>query len=259
MKTILKRIAFSLSMVLMALPLIGHAQAHSRDIKNVVLVHGAFADGSSWNEVSLQLQKKGFNVIAVQNPLTSIADDVAATKRAIAMMDGPVLLVGHSYGGMVITEAGNDPKVLGLLYVSALIPDDNQSVMDVLQPFPPAPGSSEFQQDETGFLHLSRQGIHKYFAQDLPAAKRELIYATQVHWAAQATVTKISTAAWKSKPSWCIVATEDQMINPGLERATAKMIGATVLEIESSHIPMVSHPKKVADFIQSATKTLYLE
>ncbi len=122
MKTILKRIAFSLSMVLMALPLIGHAQAHSRDIKNVVLVHGAFADGSSWNEVSLQLQKKGFNVIAVQNPLTSIADDVAATKRAIAMMDGPVLLVGHSYGGLVITEPGNDPKPLGLRYVPPLSP-----------------------------------------------------------------------------------------------------------------------------------------
>ena len=130
-------------------------QLDSEGIKNVVLVHGAFADGSSWSKVISLLQAEGLNVIAVQNPLTSLEDDVAATKRAIALMDGPVLLAGHSYGGMVITEAGNDPKVAGLLYVCALIPDDGQSVADVVKAFPAAPGSAEFKPDASGFLSLS--------------------------------------------------------------------------------------------------------
>jgi len=231
-------------------------ESNSKGVKNVVLVHGAFADGSSWSKVIPLLHAKGFNVIAVQNPLTSFEDDVAATKRALDLMDGPVLLVAHSYGGMVITEAGNDPKVVGLVYVDALIPDDGQSVVDVIQPYPPSPGNAEFQQDASGFLTLSFKGIDSHFAQDLEAEDRKILYATQTPWAAKATLTKISKAAWKNKPSWCIIGLNDETIPPALTRAEAKMINATTLELESSHVPMLSQPNKVAEFIISAAQTL---
>jgi pimeloyl-ACP methyl ester carboxylesterase len=223
-------------------------------VKNIVLVHGAFADGSSWSKVIPGLQSGGYNVIAVQNPLTSLEEDVAATKRAIALMDGPVLLVGHSYGGMVISEAGNDPKVAGLVYVCALIPNDGQSVMDVLQPFPPAPGSAEFKQDASGFLRLSSKGINEHFAQDLPFQDRQVLVSTQTPWAAKATVTKISTAAWKAKPSWCIIGTEDHMVTPELARAEAQMIKAKTIELRSGHVPMVSMPDEVTKVITGAAK-----
>ena len=232
------------------------AQSTAKGVKNIVLVHGAFADGSSWSKVIPLLQAKGLNVIAVQNPLTSLEDDVAATKRAIALMDGPVLLVGHSYGGMVVTEAGNDPKVAGLLYVCALIPNDQQSVGDVVSAFPAAPGSAEFKQDASGFLSLSSKGINSYFAQDLPEEERQVIFATQVPWAAVATTRKISNAAWKTKPSWAIIGIDDYMVPAELARAEAKMIKAKTIELQSSHVPMVSQPTKVADFIISAAQAL---
>lgn len=240
-------------------PWVLKSQVPSKEVNRIVLVHGAFADGTSWSKVAGKLQRKGYQVIAVQNPLTSLEDDVAATHRAIESMDGPVLLVGHSWGGMVISQAGNHPKVSGLVYVSALIPDEGQSVVDVLKPFPQAPGSAEFQLDNSGFLHLSRKGIHEDFAQDLGKSQQELLYATQVHWAAKATTQAVSPVAWRSKPSWSIVALNDRMINPDLEGVTAEMIGATVLEINSGHIPMVSHPGKVTDFILSALKELSVE
>lgn len=232
------------------------SQKAPEGVKNVVLVHGAFADGSSWAKVIPLLQAKGLNVIAVQNPLTSLSDDVAATKRVIASMEGPVLLAGHSYGGMVITEAGNDPKVVGLLYVCSLVPNDNQSAIDVTAAFPPAPGSSEFQVDATNFITLSANGIHKYFAQDLNASDRNVVFATQVPWATKATAEKISKAAWKTKPSWFVIGTEDYMVPLDLARAEAKMIKATVLELKSSHVPMVSQPAKVANFIAGAAMKL---
>jgi len=231
-------------------------EKQSKGVKNVVLVHGAFADGSSWAKVIPLLQAKGYNVIAVQNPLTSFEDDVAAAKRAIDLMDGPLLLVAHSYGGMVITEAGNDAKVVGLLYVDALIPNDGQSALDVIQPYPPSPGNKEFQQDASGFLSLSSKGINSHFAQDLDEEERGVLYATQTPWAAKATATKISKAAWKNKPSWCIIGLEDETIPPALTRAEAKMINATTLELKSSHVPMLSQPNKVAAFIISAAETL---
>ena len=235
-----------------------HAQSQSvtKGVKNVVLVHGAFADGSSWMRIIPLLHAKGYHVIAVQNPLTSLEDDVAATRRAIASMDGPVLLVGHSYGGMVVTEAGNDPKVVGLLYVCALVPDDGQSVGDVVKAFPPAPGSAEFRQDTSGFLTLSSKGINAHFAQDLPAEERNTIYSTQVPWAVRATMTKVSKAAWKTRPSWCIIGQDDQMVPVALARAEAKMIKAHTLELQSSHVPMISRPEKVAAFIISAAQEL---
>lgn len=238
------------------LPQDAKPQPKSKGVKNIVLVHGAFADGSCWAKVIPLLQQKGYNVMAVQNPLTSLEDDVAAAKRAIDLMDAPILLVAHSYGGMVITEAGNDPKVVGLVYVDALIPNDNQSVVDVIQPYPPSPGNAEFKQDASGYLSLSFKGINSYFAQDLPEQERKILFATQTPWAAKGTLTKISTAAWKNKPSWCIIGLNDETVPPALTRAEAKMINATVLELESSHVPMLSQPGKVAEFIMGAAATL---
>ena len=249
-------IAWIMAVAIFSLPQNARSQPAPKGIKNIVFVHGAFADGSSWARVIPLLQAKGFNVSAVQNPLTSLQDDVAATKRAIALMDGPVLLVGHSYGGMVVTEAGNDPKVAGLLYVCALIPDEGQSVMDVLKAFPTSPGSAEFKQDASGFLSLSFKGINSHFAQDLPADERKVIFATQTPWAARATTDKVVKAAWKSKPSWCIIGLDDQMVIPDLARAEAKMINATAIELKSSHVPMMSQPDKVAGFILEAIQKL---
>ncbi|MEH6680268.1 MAG: alpha/beta hydrolase [Sediminicola sp.] len=233
-----------------------YSQTELQGVQNIVLVHGAFADGSSWSKVVPLLQKEGYNVIAVQNPLSSLADDVAATRRAIAAMNGQVLLVGHSWAGVVITEAGNDPKVSGLLYVCAFSPDEGQSLEDVAKTFPLAPGNTEVQLSPDGFLSLSRKGVNEDFAQDLPSQNRDVIYATQGEWAAKATTEKISHAAWKKRPSWFIVGANDNMINPDLQRAEVKMIGATSIELKTSHVPMVSQPKKVADFIISAAKGL---
>jgi pimeloyl-ACP methyl ester carboxylesterase len=240
----------------LSMPQNATSQPNVKGVKNIVLVHGAFADGSSWAKVIPLLQSKGYNVFAVQNPLSSLADDVAATKRAIALMDGPVLLVGHSWAGVVITEAGNDPKVSGLVYVCAFAPNDGQSLTDVAKDFPPAHGNTAVQVSPSGFLSLSLAGINDDFAQDLPAAERKVIYATQGEWAATCTTDKISQAAWKTKPSWFIVGANDHMINPDLERVEAKRMKATTLELKSSHVPMVSQPNNVADFIVSAAQKL---
>ena len=156
----------------------------------------------------------------------------------------------------MITQAGNDPKVVGLLYVNALIPDEGQSVGDVVKPFPPAPGSAEFKQDASGFLRLSYKGIHSDFAQDLPAEIRNTMFSTQTPWAVKATMKKVTGPAWKTKPSWCIIGTEDRMVPPALARAEAKMIRAHVLELQSSHVPMLSQPQKVADFVIEAAASV---
>lgn len=234
------------------------AQTVTKGIKNVVLVHGAFADGSSWSKVVTQLQAKGYNVIAVQNPLTSFSDDVAATKRAIAQMDGPVLLVGHSYAGMVISEAGKDPKVAGLVYVAALVPEEGQNVNDVNAAMPPTAVGPEFQLSADGFLTLSPKGINECFAQDASPAERKVILATQGSWAASATQEKVYSPAWQTKPSWYAVAARDGMINPDLQRYKAKLIKATTIELDSNHVPMVTEPKKVTPFIIQAAQSLTL-
>lgn len=258
MSTILQltTVAFAATAALVAQPQHANAQSPEKEVKNIVLVHGAFADGSSWSKVIPLLQAKGLNVIAVQNPLTSFDDDVAATKRVIAQMDGPVLLIGHSYGGMVISEAGKDPKVAGLLYVAALVPEEGQNVNDVNAAMPPTAVGPEFKLSPEGFLSLSEKGIHEFFAQDVPVQERKLIYATQVTWAASATQVKVYAPAWKTKPSWYIVASRDGMINPDLERFKARLINAKTLELNASHVPMVSQPEKVADFIIGAAKEL---
>nr|WP_295933950.1 alpha/beta hydrolase [uncultured Dyadobacter sp.] len=226
--------------------------AAQKRVKNIVLVHGAFADGSSWSKVIPLLEAKGFKVTAVQNPLTSLGDDVEATRRIIALQDGPVLLVGHSWGGVVISEVGNDPKVAGLVYVAAFAPDNGESLNDVAKAASPAPGNEQVRADASGFLSLTPKGIHEDFAQDLPAAERRLILATQGQWAALTTSEKVAKAAWHEKPSWYIVGAKDRMINPALQRVLAGKIRAQTLELGSSHVPMLSQPLKVAAFIAQA-------
>ena len=229
--------------------------AQAPAIRTIVLVHGAFADGSSYAKVIPLLSAQGYHVVAVQNPLSSLADDVAATKRAIALQDGPVILVGHSWAGMVITEAGNDPKVAGLVYIAAFAPDDGQSVTNVAKPYPAPPGNAHLKPDAEGWLSLTRQGVDEDFVPDLPPAQREVVYATQGPWNAKCLNDKITTAAWKTKPSWFIIV-NDRMIPPEYERAIAAQIHATTTTLNSSHVAMLSHPKEVAAvIIDAATKS----
>lgn len=224
-------------------------------IKNIVLVHGAWADGSCWSKVIPLLEAKGFHVVAVQNPLSSLADDVASTERAIALLDGPVLLVGHSYGGAVITEAGNDPKVTGLVYVAAFAPGDGESVASIGKPYPTAPLFGELRSDAQGFLSVTSKGIAEYFGQDLSSKEKDGLTATQAPTAAAAFGATITTAAWKTKPSWFIIAANDRSIPPELEQAEAARMNATSITLQSSHLVMLSHPAEVAGLIAQAAAT----
>src|SRR6266478_2968757 len=221
-------------------------------VRNIVIVHGAWADGSSWSKVIPLLQSKGLHVVAVQNPLTSLADDVAATRRAIALPDGPVLLVGHSYGGVVITEAGNDPKVVGLVYVAALAPSEGESVASVTKPFPPAPLGGEVRADAEGFLTVTAKGIGEDFAQDLSGKEKQLLTATQGPTAGAVFGATVTTAAWKTKPSWSVITSSDRAVPPELQKAEADAMKATSITVPSSHVPMLSHPNEVADLIEQA-------
>ncbi len=231
-------------------------QPKLKGVKDIVLVHGAFADGSSWAKVIPLLQEKGYNVIAVQNPLTSLKDDVAAAGRVIASMDGPILLAAHSYGGMVITEAGKDPKVAGLFYVAALVPEEGQSANDVNATMPTTGIEKGFRVSPEGFVSLSEKAIDENFVPDASPVERKVIYATQVPLHASAGEEKVFSPAWKTKPSWYIVAKEDGVINPDLERFKAKLIKATTIELKSGHVPMVSQPNEVADFLVKAAESL---
>jgi pimeloyl-ACP methyl ester carboxylesterase len=222
------------------------------EVKNIVLVHGAFADGSSWSKVIALLTAKGFHCVAVQIPLTSLADDVATTERAIALQDGPVILVGHSYGGVVITQAGNDPKVVGLVYVAAFAPAEGESVGSITAPYPAAPLGSELRPDAQGFLSATPKGIAEDFAQDLSPAEQQLLTATQGPTNAAAFGANITTAAWKTKPSWFVIASNDRAIPPALEKAEAARMKATSITLPSSHVAMLTHPIEVAHLIEQA-------
>jgi pimeloyl-ACP methyl ester carboxylesterase len=224
-------------------------------VKNVVLVHGAFADGSSWSKVIPLLQAKGYNVIAVQNPLSSLADDVAATKRAIAQTNGPLILVGHSWAGMAISEAGNDPKVVGLVYISALVPKKGQDAADTTKGYPTAPGSAEVKPDAAGYLTLTRKGFDEDFVPELPAAERGVAYATQGPWNSAALSEKVLNPAWQSKPSWLIADANDRMVPPQYEKDTAKLIHAKLTILASGHVPMLSMPDRVAAVIIDAANS----
>ncbi len=224
----------------------------AQQVKDIVLVHGAFADGSSWAKVIKILQAKGYNVTAVQIPLTSLADDIAATNRALAQQDGPVILVGHSWAGVVITEAGMDPKVVGLVYVAAFAPDSGEVVGDLGKTYPPPPALAAPIVDKEGFMHLSTDAIVKHFASDLPAAEARVVAATQGPIAVSAFGATVSNVAWKTKPSWYIVSKLDGAIAPDLERFFAKRMKAATTELKASHVSMLSKPNAVAAVIMDA-------
>lgn len=219
---------------------------------SVVIVHGAFADGSDWARVIPLLQAKGIKVTAVQNPLTSLADDVAATRRAIDNQPGRVVLVGHSWGGTVITEAGANDKVASLVYVAAFAPDVGQATGELGKDLPPPAGITKLVVDKAGFASLPPAAVASDFAQDVPAAQAAVMAATQGPIALKAFGEKVSVAAWKTRPSWYIVSQNDHMIQPALERSFAKQIGAKTTELPTSHVPQQSRPADVAKVILDA-------
>jgi pimeloyl-ACP methyl ester carboxylesterase len=218
----------------------------------VVLVHGGFVDGSGWEGVYQILKRNGHSVAVVQNPTTSLADDVAATKRVLAAQKGPVVLVGHSYGGVVITEAGNDAKVAALVYVAAFAPDRGESVSALIKDPPPGAPVPPILPPQDGYLFLDKAKFAASFAADLDAEKAAFLADSQVPWGVAALDGAISEPAWKSKPSWYLVATEDRMIPPAAQRAMSKRAGSTVVEVSGSHAVYVSQPAPVAALIEEA-------
>src|SRR5258708_2973996 len=219
---------------------------------NVILLHGAWADGSSWSKVIPLLLDGGLRVSAVQLPLISLKDDVATVKLAIALEDGPMILVGHSYGGVVITEAGDDPKVAGLVYIAAFAPDVGQSVGSLGASVEPAPMGAEVRPDAQSFLKLTEACVKNDFAQDLSPTKKDVLFAAQAPTAGSAFGENVSAAAWKTKPSWYLVANQDRAIQPSLERAMAKTIKAKTTEVRASHVAMLARPQETANLILEA-------
>ncbi|CAB3645814.1 alpha/beta fold hydrolase [Paraburkholderia rhynchosiae] len=229
----------------------------SGPVRNVVLVHGAFVDGSSWNGVVAKLQQKGYRVSSVQNPLTSLADDVAATRRVLARQQGRTILVGHSWGGVVITEAGaNAPNVAGLVYVAAVAPDLHESTMDLMKRAAPMPAGQGIVKDASDFLWLDRSKYHADFAADVPENLTRVLSAAQVPIAAKAFGETVSQVAWKEKPSWYVVTTKDRAVSPEVERFMAERMGAKIVPIASSHLAPVSHAGAIADVIDRAAREL---
>src|SRR5260370_7719826 len=233
----------------------GAAMAQSGEAgaaQNVVLVHGGFADDSSWSKVVPLLKAKGFRVTTAGNPLTSFADDVAATKRAIAAQDGPTVLVGHSYGGVVITEAGNDPKVVSLVYVAAFAPDAGQSIGEISQAFAKPAGADQWQQQPNGFLLLSQKGIEDDFAQDLTAAEKAQLVAAQPKTSGAIFEAKPTAAAWRAKATWYVASSNDRMIDPEQEKSMAKQIKAKATVLPASHAAMLYHAAHVAPVLKQS-------
>ncbi len=255
MKALIRNAFFGMSILMMA------SDAHAADAdlhgKTVILVHGAFADGSSWSKVIPLLEARGLKVVAVQNPLSSLADDAAATTRAIDQQAGPVILVGHSWGGAVITEAGNSAKVKALVYVAAFAPDEGQSINIMTKPFPPAPWTAALKVDAGGYLTLPEANVMSDFAQDLPAVDARVVAATQGPWAARCLDDVITKAAWKTKPSWWVLSEQDHMIDPRFQAGMAAGIKAHVVKVNASHVVMLSHPKDVADAIIDAAESVH--
>src|SRR4051812_6464818 len=213
---------------------------------SVVLVHGGFVDGSGWQEVHRLLKNDGYSVRIVQNPTLSLEGDVAAAKRVIDAQGEPVILVGHSYGGAVITEAGNDPNVAALVYIAGFVPDAGESVNTLIADPPPGAPVPPILPPQDGFLFLDRAKFHASFAGDVPSELAEFMADSQVPWGVDALAGTISEPAWRSKPSWYLVTTDDRMIPPPAQRSMAERAGATVVEVEGSHSIFLSHPEAVA-------------
>src|SRR5258705_8066581 len=221
-------------------------------VKTIVLVHGGFVDGSGWEAVYKILKQDGYNVSIVQNPTISLSDDVAVTRRVLATQSGPVILVGHSYGGAVITEAGNDPKVAGLVYITAFAPDKGESVSSLIQNPPPGAPVPPILPPQDGFLFLDNTKFRDSFAADVDAEKAAFMADSQVPWGVEALSGAISEPAWKTKPSWYLVATDDKMIPPPAQHFMSKRAGSTVVEVAGSHAIYVSQPNAVAALIEKA-------
>ena len=228
-------------------------------LARIALVHGGFVDGSGWEGVYRILKKDGYRVSVVQNPTTTLADDVAATKRVIAEQQGPVILVGHSYGGVVITEAGNHPAVAGLVYIAAFAPDRGESVAALIKDAPPGAPVPPILPPQEGFLALDKTKFAASFAADVAPEKAEFMANSQVPWGVDALNGAVTEPAWKAKPSWYLVATDDHMIPPAAQRVMSKRAGASVMEVKGSHAVYVSQPEAVAELIKKAAKSLSMK
>jgi len=245
-----------LCLIAASLLILGAGSAMASDIapvkaNNVVLVHGSWADGSSWSDVITRLQAAGLHVTAVQNPLTSVADDVAATQRVLDQQDGPTVLVGHSYAGTVVSEAGVNPNVSSLVYVAARAPDAGEDFVALSAKYPTMPVRAGTEEHD-GFISLKQDAFLKYFASDVPHEKAMELFAVQQPIAKTLFTDRTTAAAWHTKPSWYAVSSLDQTINPDLERFLAKRMNATTIELPSSHLSLVSHAKEIADLILEA-------
>ena len=237
---------------LFGFPILADAAPVAAPVRNIVLVHGAFADGSGWRAVADILRKDGYNVSVVQEPLTSLADDVTATNRILDRQNGPAVLVGHSYGGVVITAAGNNSHVASLVYVAAYEPDEGQTIASLIKDFPSK--GEGIGPTADGYLLIDPALFPADFAADLPLAEAEFMALSQVPWNAESVTTPVPNPAWKSKPSYAVVATEDRTINPDLQRAMYAHANAKVTEIKGSHAVFISQPRAVANVIEQAAR-----
>lgn len=244
----------SMALVFAAILSMGVA-AQDNKVKNIVLVHGAFADGSGWQGVFKILTERGYNVTVVQNPCTSLDDDVAAVNRALEKQDGPVILVGHSWAGAVITQAGVSPKVAGLVYIDAFQPDLGESALTMGTKEPPAPENGILNPDANGFLYYDKAKFHGGFCADLSASEAAFMFASQIPINIKGFAAPLTQVAWKTKPNWAVLGTEDKSISPKTLRWMYARSGAKVTEIKgASHVSFISHPKEVADVIELAVK-----
>jgi pimeloyl-ACP methyl ester carboxylesterase len=223
-------------------------------VKNIVLVHGAFADGSSWSKVIPLLQKMDYHVVTVQNPMTSLADEVAFTKRIIALQDGPLILVAHSWGGAVITQAGDDPKVAGLVYITAYAPEVGESSNDAGTPYGWTSGQKQIRLTADKFATLTTEGMLNYVTEGLPMEERQLALATQGQSYGPMFDEKLTVAAWKTKPTWALISTQDQMLSPAMEATMAKRMDAVTVSVESCHMVIQQLPNEVASLIDQAAR-----
>ncbi len=233
------------------------AQGGKKALPNIVLVHGAWADGSSWSAVIQRLQKDGYKVTAPQFPMTTLADNDARLREVLNVQTGPTIVVGHSYGGQIITGLGKDaPNVVGLVYIAAFGLDEGESLQELLSQGPPTPATAHLIIDKQGFAWLPQEDFVKHFAADVDPLQANVMYAVQQPLSTAAFGEKMGTPAWKSLPSWYLVATNDEAIPPDAERMFAKRMGATTIEVPSSHVAMVSHPDEVTKLIETAAQAV---
>ncbi|UOE50420.1 alpha/beta hydrolase [Mucilaginibacter sp. SMC90] len=243
---------YLVAVIILSGSLFAFNNAARAQVKNIVLVHGAFADGSGFKALYEILTKKGYNVTVVQNPLTSLKDDVDAANRILDKQDGPTVLVGHSYGGTVITEAGNNSKVVALVYIAAFAPDKGENTIKWVQSAPPAPENGILPPDDKGFVYYDKAKFHGGFAGDLSKTEADFMFASQGPTSVQCFITPVAEAAWKTKPSYGIVATEDKSIVPDVERTMYKRANAKITEVKGSHVIFISQPEAVAKVIIEA-------